>query len=77
MKNSSREPPSSPTMMSDSPRIDASQPTTNRPGAARPSIVKIDAPGRDTAGPGSAGRESSSFGSVKGICDGSRRQAED
>jgi hypothetical protein len=38
-----------------SPRIDASQPTTNRAGAERPSIVKVDAPGRVDGGGDPAG----------------------
>ncbi len=41
-----RDPLTAPMMTKASPRIDASQPTTKRPGAARPSMVRIAAPGR-------------------------------
>lgn len=46
------------------PAMLASQPTTKRPGAARPSMVKIEAPGRGGAGGGAA------EGAAEGAADG-------
>src|SRR4051812_21287480 len=49
-KNTPAE-PRTPITTSPSPASTASQPTTKRPGAARPSIVKVVSPGR-AGGPG-------------------------
>jgi hypothetical protein len=46
------------TTIAPKPASVASQPRTKRPGAARPSIVKVDVPGRD----GGAGAETSAAG---------------
>ena len=48
--------------MQASPIRVASHPTTNRPGADRPSMVKIEAPGREVPGRGAPGRAVSRVG---------------
>ena len=71
-------PASSATTMAPKPMSVASQPTTNRAGAARPSMVKVPAPGR--AGGGArrrAGRQGVRSGSEEPGSDGINARAAD
>src|SRR5258707_5520926 len=61
------------TMMQATPTRVASHPTTNRPGAERPSMVKMEAPGRDVDG--GAVADPAASGALTGGAGGTRTGA--